>query len=155
MRNFQKEDNILIIMCGLPASGKSTLAKNISRKSGIKICCMDDIREKVLGDVGCQSDGAKIYRIMEKHVKRELKHGDSVIIDCTNITPSGRRKFLRDFYGLYKKSCCIFLNTPYEDCLARNNNRKNKIVPLDRMESFKKKLIVPSIEEGYTYLEII
>lgn len=32
MKNFRKKDNTLIIMCGLPGSGKSTMAKKNFRE---------------------------------------------------------------------------------------------------------------------------
>lgn len=79
MKKFNKKDNTLIIMCGLPASEKSTISKKISSETGIKICCMDDIREKLFKDVSCQEYGYKIFKILVKHIKFELVRGNSVI----------------------------------------------------------------------------
>lgn len=152
MRYFHKEDNVLIIMCGIPGSGKSTLAKKLAKKENIKICCMDDIREKVLGDVGNQENGAKIFYTMVKHAKRELKKGNSVIIDSTNVSKSGRKRLLKIFNGLYKKSILYFCDIPLEECKIRNSNRDKK-VPDEKIEEFFNKLNYPSIKEGFSYIE--
>lgn len=154
MKNFRKKDNTLIIMCGLPGSGKSTMAKKISEKSGIRICCMDDIREKVYGDVCDQKNGYMIFKIMMKHARKELEKGNSVIIDSTNTTSRDRTRYLKDFSGLYKNSCCIFMNTSLDECKRRNNLRE-KHVPEEKIEHFYSKLKLPTVGEGFTYLEII
>lgn len=154
MRKFWKSENTLIIMCGLPGSGKSTIAKKISEKTGIRIFCMDDIREKVFHDVYNQDNGWVVFKILLKHVRRELKKGNSVIIDCTSVTKRDRKRYLDEFKGLYKNSCCIFLNTSLDECKARNKKR-DKTIPEERIDHFNDKLQTPSYDEGFTYLEVI
>lgn len=152
MRYFHKKDNVLIVMCGIPGSGKSTLARKLAKKENIKICCMDDIREKVLGDAQNQTENEKIFFIMIKHAKRELKKGNSVIIDGTNINISSRKKLLKFFEGLYKESIVYFCDIPLNECKKRNSKRNRK-VPDEIIEKYYKKLSPPTTEEGFSYIE--
>ena len=49
---------ILIMMCGIPASGKSTIARNLQQLIGnTPIVSMDDIRVYLFGTRKCQKQG--------------------------------------------------------------------------------------------------
>ena len=52
----------LIIMCGIPASGKSTSTKQIE-KQGFLVLSADKIREKLHGDAGNQKDPETVFRL--------------------------------------------------------------------------------------------
>lgn len=154
MEKIRKKDNTLVLMCGVPGSGKSTYAKKIAKEEHIKICSSDDIREKLFGDAANQSNNNLVFAILVKHVKKELKMGNSVIIDCTNVQVSGRKYFLKKFNGLYKSAVVIYVDTPIALCKERNQKR-DRIVPNDIIDKYYRKLIPPCKEEGFTYVEVI
>lgn len=154
MNNFKKEDKSLIIFCGLPGSGKSTIAEKISKKTGIKICCKDDIRKKVLGSVYNQEQGFLIKKILHKHILIELEKGNSVITDGTYLTPKDRKELLELFKGKYNSSYLIFVNTSLSECLKRNSLRE-KHVPEEVILKYSIRLTAPSEKEGFDYVEII
>lgn len=53
---------ILILMCGIPASGKSTLVHNLSlHLNNTPIVSMDGIREEWFGTRKCQDKGQEVY----------------------------------------------------------------------------------------------
>ena len=87
-----KEVRILI---GIPASGKSTFAKNFaSFHKGYKIVSTDDIRWKLFGNPSIQGNPKMIFAIAYKDIMSYLDKGSNVIFDATNIS---RKKWLITF----------------------------------------------------------
>lgn len=61
----------LVMMIGVPASGKSTLATWVAnylceQGTAARIFSSDDIREKWYGDAAIQGDNAKIFHQLHK-----------------------------------------------------------------------------------------
>lgn len=59
------------MMIGLPASGKSTIAKEFSKSEDAIIVSSDEIR-KELGDVNDQSQNTKVFEEVEKRLKQNI-----------------------------------------------------------------------------------
>jgi predicted kinase len=157
LKEIKKKDNVLIIMSGVPGSGKSTYAKKLAEKEHIRICCMDDIREK-LGSVNDQSRNKEVYGILMGAIKRELKKGNSVIVDNTSCSAKERTKYLNAFKGLYKESACVFFDIGAEEAKKRCQKRElktGKIISDEVVDCFYNKLSPPTEEEGFTYVEVV
>lgn len=75
---------IIIIVFGLPATGKSTLAKSLAKIAGAKHINSDEIRKrlKLMGQYDEQSK-LQIYEAMRKEMLEVLQQGDRVILDAT------------------------------------------------------------------------
>ena len=86
----------LWVFCGLPASGKSTLARELSRVFGLALFKSDALRKETFGKgvqdgtVGGFGEGiyrpeitALVYGRLLALAQEELKHGRSVILDAT------------------------------------------------------------------------
>ena len=87
---------VLIIMCGLPFSGKSMLAKELSRALQIAILSYDhDIYELHKHEVPPGTSKAQEYEMVESIARRQLrtllKRGDSVIYDDLNLERQDRQ----------------------------------------------------------------
>lgn len=63
--------NKLYMMIGLPGSGKSTIAKEISKSEDAVIVSSDEIR-KELGDINDQSQNNKVFEEAEKRLKQNI-----------------------------------------------------------------------------------
>ena len=61
----------LYMMIGLPASGKSTIAKEIAKSEDAVIVSSDEIRQE-FGDVNDQSQNAKVFEEVEKRLKQNI-----------------------------------------------------------------------------------
>ena len=79
------------MMVGLPGSGKSTYAKQLSEETNAVICSSDTIREELYGDENSQDNNDEVFKILHSRIKENLKNGKNVIYDATNIN-SKRRK---------------------------------------------------------------
>ena len=83
-----KEVRILI---GIPASGKSTFAKNfVFSHKDYKIVSTDNIRWKLFGNPSIQGNPKMIFAIAYKDIMSYLDKGYNVIFDATNISRKNR-----------------------------------------------------------------
>lgn len=98
-QEYRKNIPVLYIMCGLPFSGKSTLAQKMYEENGWKIVSIDHIKaKKGLRDTwkGMNvSDWRDIFAEAEHQTENELCKGRSVIYDSTNHTKQSRDKLRR------------------------------------------------------------
>lgn len=87
----------LIILMGLPGCGKSTYAAwLLSRdypysENGVVIHSSDEIREELFGDAGSQEDNGRVFELMHKRTREDLRKGKTVIYDATNISRKARK----------------------------------------------------------------
>ena len=87
----------LIILCGLPGSGKSSYAEKLKNvddtfyRGNTVIHSSDAIREELFGDAGSQEDNGKVFELMHKRTQEDLRAGKTVIYDATNITRKSRK----------------------------------------------------------------
>ena len=122
---------ILILMCGVPASGKSTVANNLAQhfeEQKAVVVSMDAIREKWFGTRKCQDRGDEVYTQSIEDVLSAFESCDIVIYDATNRTRKARRKLVETIQKYY--DClvyCVFMDTPLEVALERNANRDKSI----------------------------
>ena len=61
--------NVLIVMCGLPASGKSTYANWLAESGVFCAVCPDSIRGELYGDENIQGDGKQVFTIAYARIK--------------------------------------------------------------------------------------
>lgn len=146
----------LILMCGIPASGKSTIADILSvYMNNAPIVSMDGIREMLFGTRKCQKQGDLIYTLAVNKTIRLFQECDIVIFDATNRTKKAREKLIEDIQTYY--DCyvyCIFVNTPVDIALDRNSNRDESIqVPPAVIHRMYNTLQPPTNDE-YSYEKI-
>lgn len=144
----------LYMLIGLPGSGKSFYAKNLSEKTEAIIHSSDAIREELLGSEEDQSESPKVFELLHCRVKKDLSNGRDVIYDATNINSKRRRAFLQELIKYDCKKIAIFIATPYEKCLERNNTRNRK-VPEQVIKRMYMSFNVPCIQEGFDEVRVI
>ena len=87
-------EKILILMCGIPASGKSTIASTLVeylKEQKSAIISMDAIREKWFGTRKCQDRGDEVYAQSVEDVLWAFEHFNIVIYDATNRAKKTRK----------------------------------------------------------------
>lgn len=136
--------NKLIIMSGIPGSGKTTVAlglKTILPK--VVVVSSDDVRKKVTGDV---NDGTKeplVWETFEKDIIQASKEYDIVVADSTALTNELRMKWFNAFRPHFKHIELIYLDIPFEICWQRNMNRTRN-VPMNPMAGMFKLMELPN-----------
>ena len=107
---------ILHLMVGIQGSGKSTYSKKLRDEFGYKIISSDEVR-KMYPDW----EEVKIFPEVYRLCAMELKEGNDVIFDATNITPKVRARninLIREIYSDFEVYA-YFINTNKEICKER------------------------------------
>ena len=118
----------LLLLRGLPASGKSTYAKELVSKdhNWVRVN-KDDLRAMMNGGVFSGKLEKQIVRTERKLAENALKIGKSVVIDDTNFNPD-HEEYFRQLAKMYMEEFEIkFFDTPLEVCIERDNKRPNGV----------------------------
>lgn len=110
----------MIILRGLPASGKTTRANELAEK-GIEVVSRDEIRDIT----GYSED--KVLKIENATIVNALLRGKSIVVDDTNLSPV-RIASLREIGEDLKADIqTITFVTPPDVCIKRDAERKNPV----------------------------
>jgi len=133
----------IVVLVGLPGSGKSTWVK------GRPVISSDAVREMLSGDATNQGMNRLVFRTMRQLLKARLDAGAEVTyIDSTALSLWERRSWVR-FAELHECPVeAVFFDTPLEECRRRNALRA-RVVPEDAMERMVRRLVEPSEGEGF------
>lgn len=143
--------NNLILMVGIPGSGKSTTAKEIVRMSdgAIKYVSRDNIRYDLLqpGDYYFSKEDL-VFKYFIEEIRSELEEAD-VIADATHLNPQSREKVIRRVKDAAAAIKVIFVNVSLETALKRNDLRKGiERVPDNKILEMYSTFVPPRKLEG-------
>lgn len=142
-----------VMLCGLPGSGKSHWAEKHKDELNAVIHSSDAIRLE-MGNINDQSKNDKVFQILHKRVKDDLKAGKNVIMDCTGLSRRNRIAFLNELNKISCSRICVLFATPFECCLA-NNLARDRHVPEDAMHRIYKRFQTPWYSEGWDDIQIV
>jgi bifunctional polynucleotide phosphatase/kinase len=132
----------LIIMVGLPASGKSSVREEIIKN----VHTIDVIN----------LDTVKLKTTMMNMIEASVNHNNSLIVDNTNLdieTRSGLIKMVKDINNDYYVRI-IHVDMPFERCLHNNfyryymNYKEVKLIPSVVYKMMLKKFVEPKLSEN-------
>jgi putative nucleotidyltransferase with HDIG domain len=135
------------MMVGIVGSGKSTVAESMV-DSNTTLHSSDEIREELLSDINRQDSNDLVFAELHKRVKNDLIVGKNTIFDATNISYKKRMAFLQELKNISCQKICIFMATPYEQCLEQNKLR-NRVVPEHVIKKMYTNMDVPAYFEGW------
>lgn len=121
----------LIILVGLPRSGKSTWA----RASGHPIVCPDAIRLALHGQAFNPSAEEMVWTMAHYMAESLFLAGhDKVVIDATNVTEKRRREWVSKFADMAEITINV-ISTPPKECIKRalEGNREDLVPVIERM----------------------
>lgn len=142
MHRIQK----VIVLVGIPASGKSTLCKTVY--ADYKRINKDSLRAMIDNYVFNNENENLILKTRNLMIKEFLASGFNVIIDDTNISQKHInviRDIVVNFVNRYNRAVQFEVNvldTPLDVCIARNNLRtEHEHVPKDVIYNMYDKLM--------------
>ena len=128
--------NRLIILSGLPGSGKSTYCrqyKELYEANNIKvnIVSSDEIRMELFGKYDNFNNEKLVWTTFhERATKLAEENFNVTILDATTLTNKQRYNYALRYKDLYKQIYLVVMDTPIEQCLIQNKLRpENKWVP--------------------------
>lgn len=122
--------NKLIIMVGLPGSGKNTYIRD--HLSDYTIISSDDIRVELYGFED-QTRNKEVFNLMRERTKEALKSGQSVVYNATNLSAKRRKALANEM-----KKYCTEIEIVYLDCslsilLLRNEFREERHIDENKL----------------------
>ncbi len=116
--------NIIYMLKGLPASGKSTYAENMVN---VKRVSKDDLRTMIDGGEYTKENEMFVLDVRNYLVGRALELGFDVVVDDTNLNPA-HEEALRDLAEIHLSHVEVFeMDTSLDECIKRDANRPNSI----------------------------
>jgi predicted kinase len=146
--------SVLIVMCGLPASGKSTYSEWLEDSGIFRRVCPDLIRKAFYGDENIQGDGKRVFETAHHDIKEYACLGENVVFDATNIDRKTRIKLVEEMRPYFDIIICKYFSTPLYICKIRNRERERQ-VPEEVLENMERRFRAPTLDEGFDIVEEI
>jgi predicted kinase len=127
----------LVVLVGLPGSGKSTFARRFAATH--RLISLDVLR-------GRRQPAATQLRLVDE----ALAAGYSVVVDNVHAAPAARAPLIALGHARAARVVAYFLDAPKAVCLARNRQRTGRArVPDVAIHIAAARLVPPAPEEGF------
>ena len=134
----------VLLMCGLPASGKDTWVR--ANRPDLPLVSLDAIREEL--DVAPTDHPGPVVLAAKRRARELLQRGQPFVWNATNITRLLRRQLVDFFTGYRARVRIVCLDAPLETLLRRNRARPDPVpekVILRLLEKFE----MPNLTEAH------
>ena len=153
---------IVYVMVGVPGSGKSTWCKRVS--SFLDKCDIDNMifssdkyREKLFGDENDQTHNSEVFNELYKDMTCFMSRDFSRVafFDATNLTKKSRKELFKRFSNFKDGEVsfiAVVMSTPLEECINRDNGRKEsgkRFVGKEVINKMFNKFSYPERNEGF------
>jgi tRNA uridine 5-carbamoylmethylation protein Kti12 len=151
----------LLMLCGIPTCGKSTYIEKLKKLdywSDAVVLSTDNYIEKIAQEHNTTYN--EIFENCIDEATRQLEinfieakdKGKNIIWDQTNLSVKARRKKLSKVPSLYARGV-IYFEISLEEALERNKHREGKFIPESILKRMYHQFEVPTINEGFDYVE--
>jgi len=124
----------LILLIGLPGSGKTTIAHHFQTlNSGYLVISTDRIRAELFGDEAIQGAWSLIERSLQQKMHEAIaqiqqQQAIAVLYDATNAVRRDRRHFAAKARSIgFNHLTGLWIDTPLAVCLERNQQRLRQV----------------------------
>lgn len=160
MENFLPNPT-LMIMVGLPGSGKSTyIQKFLKDHENYVVISSDSLIEDYAKSVNKTYDEVfseyidTANKLVFKLFSEALINKKNIIVDRTNMTIGARKKFLSQVSNSYLKAAYIFEvdRKTLDERLEKRKNQTGKSIPVQIIDSMFNNYQVPTESEGFNVI---
>lgn len=164
LEDFKSMDIILI--AGLPASGKSHFARSFFSKSDRIRVNRAEIRHMLFEmthfdepwhtDSFTESDEVLVKHLEGKIIQHYLDQRKKLLVDNSSITVRSRAAYIQTARRYRKTIGLIMIATPVEKCLERNRRKdRDNPVPETLISRLYSNLQIPQKSEGFDRMAVI
>lgn len=166
----------LYLMSGLPASGKSTLLKNLNLPDGF-VVSSDQLRKQLYGTklyleqgierehlYGWNRPGPAVFDIMKTLVRERMREGLTTFVDATLLTDSERDEFIRIATAQGVSSEVLIFDVPLEEVIRRDEARVPKVAEgvirrmataFQKTSQFAHRMVTPEVQRLELKAEVL
>lgn len=141
-------NNELVVMVGLPGSGKSYKAERLQKMLNAELLSSDSIRKELLGDENDQSKNELVFKTLYYRMREFLNQGRNVIFDATNTTLKTRLHIMEEVKDCKCRKIAYVMATPIEECIKRDSERE-RTVGEEVIRKFERSFQAPHKFEGW------
>ena len=131
----------LYVMCGIPASGKSTLSKKLANEQNLVRLSLDEM-------------GYVRQHKLIPHIVEALSKGNSVIADSLYTKEKWRTELLQAVKPIGCRCVLLHMSTPLDECIRRNVDRENAL-PDFAIEDIYNSIEPPTLSEGWNEIIVV
>ena len=144
----------LILLVGIPGSGKTTYAKQYVDKEPMVVhLSSDSIRKELYGDESIQGNPSEVFSLMQQRAVGALNDGMDVLYDATNVTRKDRSSII-GICPRFAKIECHIIWAPIEECIIHDANR-DRTVGKEVIDRMLKRFQAPYYDEGIDEIKVI
>ena len=150
----------LMVMVGIPGSGKSTFAKHYSEDANnmpTVWISRDEVRYSLISDKDEYFAKEKdVFKVFAKKINEALAEGKNVIADATHINAQSRKKLLASVTipNIQIEACVM--ETSLQECLKNNEKRSGRAcVPKEAILRMYRQFEYPTFAEGFSSISNI
>ena len=129
----------LIVIMGIPASGKTTFYNQVFAPQGVEHINLDTLRTR----------NREMQRVQECVASKQ-----SFAVDNTNTLPQERERYISIAQQAGYRIEGYFLQSRIQDCINRNSQRDSK-VPVAAITAMSARLVLPNKSEGFDALYFV
>lgn len=141
---FDKLGSDVIVMCGLPASGKNMWVEN--NAAHLPVLSFDDAKEE-LGIAHGKNPGAAVHLVTDR-AKKMLANKEPFVWNATHIAAPMRQKTLGLLEAYNARVKIVYLEVP-EDEIKRRNTNRDSTLPNDKIDEMLFRWDVPTPIESH------
>lgn len=143
----------LILLCGIPGSGKTTYAERYIKEHPDTVhLSSDKIREELWGNEATQGDNNQVFSLMQSRAIEALNNGQDVVYDATNVTRKDR-SYIITLCPKFAKIECHVIWASIETCIERDAARE-RTVGKEVIDKMLKRFQAPYYDEGIDEIKI-
>ena len=142
----------VILMSGLPGTGKDTFLKNNYKE--LKIISLDQIRREHRIEPTDKSGNGRVVQMAKENAREFLRKKQSFVWNATNTSRQMREQLIDLFSSYGAKVKIIYLEVSFQKLMAQNRNREYA-VPDNVIHRLIERLEIPTESECHTLVRVI